>query len=1009
MQLPDIRPRQRPAGSRARRSTSSTRSQSVLDQRSTPVSNRFAADPLARRAASSSCTRSVAPMLRSGNLPGDLDLDSGSIPNSAPIDADDAVATHHVEVVLHRTVPCTPIGLTSIRWCCTCQVSLGREGNFFINDSAARNCFSAFRQLPLTLPSAKDNIFSAIVSDALAAADEGTLLSGECRMSCEWISSVDSGVSIADVSLSLKELNQPGASAPRILQMSVLSQPAEMRRLCRKLLASQVCAASESRQVWWRVAPASKIRNNPHAPVRASVQPLDVSADVLSRSVADEFAFLQPHQRMSVRWMAVRETTSDPFVADYHHIKLIPWEFKKPMADCAALPLEKGPFPLYLEYRVESAYDIRGGIMADKIGSGKTATCLAHVVQMATAHWSPAGSAWRQRCLLPLNATLVLCPDNVHHQWLDEAAKWPAFAASIRTVAIRSVDDLVRLTFKDPFGTKALLVVAPFSIFEASGYASSLSSPLTCQDPLTSQSWQGLVSRSLAGHRRTGSAGFALESYCWRRVIFDEFHELALAQGATARRALRLLQCDACWGLSGTPQELMVSTSSVERAARIFKCLLNSSRSAEQFCEQFVHASRVELKVSVEHRTVSVSLTTHEQAIYIQAMRDSGATFSEARPWDHRSLGILREVLQLCSHYSAAFDCSDSDLETARSLHAQKLKLVDQRLHEVQMDTCSAEGVAMGAEDRDAQPWNSQSNAQAKVLLAKCQGGKCGACLRCLDAITARRIKSRVELQQKHAAALMALNSFSFFDAILKLVCCSQVSQSCPICFDDFHPIDGVLLKCGHLFCKSCIAQVQALSRARQQKCPLCRDLFQHFDAFSVNSMLQSLDQQRAATLDTSCAKYGSKLASIVSTLQRIAVEEPGAKAILFCQWQCLEAKIAAALDEFGIQHLRLSSSRDLFDRRRVFEAFRDPENTEARVLLMSLDGHASGTNLTCATHVLLVHPMLAATIEQQVAYERQAIGRAVRLGQHKKVTVWHFVTRATIEEVVQGQHELSQ
>jgi SNF2 family DNA or RNA helicase len=147
----------------------------------------------------------------------------------------------------------------------------------------------------------------------------------------------------------------------------------------------------------------------------------------------------------------------------------------------------------------------------------------------------------------------------------------------------------------------------------------------------------------------------------------------------------------------------------------------------------------------------------------------------------------------------------------------------------------------------------------------------------------------------------------------------------------------------------------------------------------------------------TDARKYGSKLQAIVGALEEVKKENHHAKVIVFTQWRNLEDRIASVFAELGISHLRLSTCKDLFETRRVLEHFQ--ENSDAQVLFLSLDAHASGTNLTSASHVFLVHPMLAATTEQQAAYERQAIGRAARLGQKDKVTVWRFVTSGTIED----------
>ena len=54
-------------------------------------------------------------------------------------------------------------------------------------------------------------------------------------------------------------------------------------------------------------------------------------------------------------------------------------------------------------------------------------------------------------------------------------------------------------------------------------------------------------------------------------------------------------------------------------------------------------------------------------------------------------------------------------------------------------------------------------------------------------------------------------------------------------------------------------------------------------------------------------------------------------------------------------------------------------------MIMLSLEHAASGTNLVEATHVILIDPV-ADTKERAVAIESQAIGRAHRMGQDKKV-----------------------
>ena len=77
-------------------------------------------------------------------------------------------------------------------------------------------------------------------------------------------------------------------------------------------------------------------------------------------------------------------------------------------------------------------------------------------------------------------------------------------------------------------------------------------------------------------------------------------------------------------------------------------------------------------------------------------------------------------------------------------------------------------------------------------------------------------------------------------------------------------------------------------------------------------------------------------------------------------------------------------------------------------VLLLSLEKSASGTNLTEATHIIIVEP-IDDTIEHIKAIEGQAIGRAVRLGQKQVIKVIRILCKDTIEEEIYNTKYLTQ
>jgi len=67
------------------------------------------------------------------------------------------------------------------------------------------------------------------------------------------------------------------------------------------------------------------------------------------------------------------------------------------------------------------------------------------------------------------------------------------------------------------------------------------------------------------------------------------------------------------------------------------------------------------------------------------------------------------------------------------------------------------------------------------------------------------------------------------------------------------------------------------------------------------------------------------------------------------------------------------------------------------KVILLGMKSAASGTNLTQATHIVLVDPMTG-TAKEIKTTESQAIARAHRRGQENEITICRFIVRGTVE-----------
>lgn len=312
----------------------------------------------------------------------------------------------------------------------------------------------------------------------------------------------------------------------------------------------------------------------------------------------------------------------------------------------------------------------------------------------------------------------------------------------------------------------------------------------------------------------------------------------------------------------------------------------------------------------------------------------------------------------------------------------------------------------------------SDLELRAKEPIA--DGGDDGAVaqfLRCLRELSPMpeplQLEAVKEGQSRFFIALKAqdaaLRSHEFFKRTLSATIgeASAEQRSCSVCLDEDIPREELSITfCAHVFHTNCIREVIAT----MHNCPVCR---QRLDASKDLMPLAQEPVREEKTKDCKAEgtdeaalarRFGSKLPAIVRKVRQI--ESNGEKVIIFCQWEDLKRKVATALTEFGVAHWELAGN--VYKRGEVIRRFQEERGVDVtKVLLLSLDHCASGTNLTAANHVIFVHPMCTDSAERAVAYEAQAIGRCRRFGQEKpEVHCWRFVVRGTIEEEITTQHQ---
>ncbi|PGH01880.1 hypothetical protein AJ80_08952 [Polytolypa hystricis UAMH7299] len=145
------------------------------------------------------------------------------------------------------------------------------------------------------------------------------------------------------------------------------------------------------------------------------------------------------------------------------------------------------------------------------------------------------------------------------------------------------------------------------------------------------------------------------------------------------------------------------------------------------------------------------------------------------------------------------------------------------------------------------------------------------------------------------------------------------------------------------------------------------------------------------------CDAYPSKLTALLADIREHYLED---KSIIFSVWRRSLDLVGKLFHENGILFSRVDGTMDLSQRKKALAEFLN--NSSVRVLLMTIGTGAVGlNNLSIASRVHILEPQWNPSVEDQ------AIGRALRLGQGKKVCVIRYIMEKTVEESIESRQIL--
>jgi len=242
----------------------------------------------------------------------------------------------------------------------------------------------------------------------------------------------------------------------------------------------------------------------------------------------------------------------------------------------------------------------------------------------------------------------------------------------------------------------------------------------------------------------------------------------------------------------------------------------------------------------------------------------------------------------------------------------------------------------------------------------------------------------------------MKQNMIDKFDEMME----EKLNEPCMICFGNFDSV--MLTPCNHMYCGICINEM--FKTTPNIKCPMCRNplarneinciVDKNLNLISGDDVKKKLESHEKEEVNIN--KGGTKINALVKY-----VKDCIGKIIIFATEKQTLDLISDIFNEHKINYVNLKGNAYV-----ISKQLKQFKKEDCKVILLSADRANSGTNLIEASHIILLDTHLINNDKERLDVEKQAIGRAVRLGQKNNVQVMRFIMKNTIEQVYLNKNQ---
>jgi SNF2 family DNA or RNA helicase len=616
-----------------------------------------------------------------------------------------------------------------------------------------------------------------------------------------------------------------------------------------------------------------------------------------------------------------------------------------------------------------------GGILSDTMGLGKTITTIGLM------HY---GKTWKKEEIntnkIYSSATLVIVPSHLAKQWVDEYIK--AHKTTKKAVVILTKTHHDKTTYKDIAEADIVVVTIQF-LLNIKNYCAinyNFRSVGTFDYNDRQYKLNEFLLKMLENNNKMEYYNPLFELFHFNRVIIDEGHEIMEQDGISVKAGgfinhfISNINCKYKWYISGTPftsfrglknimsylgvsfiidNENMKLLNDCSNVMNSFVINNHKYSGVYNYMSNYYLIERFLKTIMVRHLKEDVKdmvkMLGHEEQIEWVELSKAEKNIYDSRVKERMGLHDRRILQKICCHPLIAESYKKIIGNDPVSLDEVQDKLIEHHNEMIKTYTTKIENL-------------DKTNQAYSMLLAK--------------------YKSIITESTFVLKTLEKINENINFNE----------DENCIICYENMEK--PILTPCGHLFCYNCIQTCLKI----KPECPICKHNVTPDMLVDIKKKKQDAevdDKNVNPLMNPLVHKYGSKLGKLIQTTRTLLSQD--ARIIIFSQWDDMLTLIGKSMLENGVDCSFISGN--VYRRNKAINRFKMGGHDNS-VILLSLTNSASGTNLTEATHIIIVEP-IDDTKENIKAIEGQAIGRAVRLGQKQVIKVIRILCKNTIEEEI--------